>query len=110
MLEIKPVVTIAVILLILAFILPAGLNAVYSVTTPAMGYKYSGNHIYVYNTSWNTWLEMNQSWDSLNPAYQYFNCSSQEDIKTTAIFKLVPLFSIIVTTLLLIFVAIKEAD
>lgn len=82
------VIGLAVALVIVAYVAPIGIEALYGVEYRGWGVEHEGGEAYEYNVTNEGWYKYNAS----SGAYD-ISVTSREDTKVTGLIKLLPLFA-----------------
>lgn len=97
---IKIAIGLSIGLVVIAYIGPVGLEAIYDTETDEFGYSHVDGEEYRFNDTYGLWQVYNGS------GPQWDNTSTREDKKMTGLYKLLPLF----VALAVLFTLIKVVE
>ena len=86
----KMAIGLTIALVIIAYVAPIGIEALYDKDYRGWGWKHEGGEKYEYNETSDAWFKYNVTSDAYDIA-----ASSREDKKTSALYKLLPLFAVL---------------
>lgn len=86
----KLAIGLTIALVIIAYVAPIGIEALYDKDYRGWGWKHDGGDKYEYNETSDSWFKYNVTSGAYDIA-----ASSREDKKTSALIKLLPLFAVL---------------
>lgn len=84
------VVGLAIALVIIAYVAPIGMEALYDTDYRGWGWKHEGGEKYEYNETSDAWFKYNVTSEAYDIA-----AGSREEKKTSGLMKLLPLFAVL---------------